>query len=191
MEKENGVSNEMKYGSKDRQEILSNSEQGVRVDMFQKEKEIQAKMEVVEEKRGVVVIAEPLQDRVIVRKMKEDLKRGLIIVPEAVRENSTKGEVVAVGPGRVGEPMGLKVGYVVMFGKLIGTEIEIDGELFLLMRESDIFAVLDKSSAFEPDVRQIVFEALGELAVSCDPTPTNTERIGNELLQKLSITMKQ
>ena len=92
---------------------------------------------VVENDKRVDVKCQPLGDRLLVRRVKEEQK-GLIIVPGAKRESSEKGEVVAVGPGRFGEAMVTVVGDQVMFTKHGVMEIEIDGEVFVLMRESDI-----------------------------------------------------
>jgi chaperonin GroES len=95
----------------------------------------------VEVEKRVEVKCQPLGDRVLVRRVKEEQK-GLIIVPNAKRENSEKGEIVAVGPGRFGEAMTSQVGDVVMFTKHAVMELEIDGEVFVLMRESDILATI-------------------------------------------------
>jgi len=92
---------------------------------------------VVERDVRVDVRCKPLGDRLLVRRLKEEQK-GLIIVPGARRESSEKGEVVAVGPGRFGELMTTVVGDQVMFTKHGVMELEIDGEVFVLMRESDI-----------------------------------------------------
>jgi chaperonin GroES len=92
-------------------------------------------------KEPVKVIAQPLGDRVIVRRIQEQQK-GLIIIPGAKRENSDMGKVVAVGPGRFGEAMTVVVGDEVLFPKNGVMEIEIDEEAMVMMRESDIHAIL-------------------------------------------------
>jgi len=92
-------------------------------------------------KEPVKVICRPLGDRMIVRRLEEEQK-GLIIIPGSVKEPSEKGVVVAIGPGRFEEPTVIKEGDVVMFNKIGMVEIEIEGEVFLLMRESDALCIL-------------------------------------------------
>jgi chaperonin GroES len=91
----------------------------------------------------------PLADRVLVRRLEEDLQKtaGGIIVPDTAKEKPQRGKVVAVGPGEMTEegkrkPMDVKVGNEVLFGKWSGSEISIDGEEYLFMKESDILAIL-------------------------------------------------
>jgi chaperonin GroES len=85
----------------------------------------------------------PLHDRVIVKPAeKAEKTAGGIIIPDTVQDKPQQGEVVAVGSGRKDEPLTVKVGDVVLFGKYGGTEIELDGEKFLLLKESDIFAII-------------------------------------------------
>ena len=90
----------------------------------------------------------PLHDRVLVKRFSEDEKsKGGIIIPDTAKEKPIKGEIVAVGQGRVGEdgavrPLDVAKGDQVLFGKYAGTEIKIDGEEFLMMREEDILGVL-------------------------------------------------
>ena len=90
----------------------------------------------------------PLADRVVVKPIEEEEKKqGGIIIPDTAKEKPQKGEVVAVGPGKVDDngnriPMEVKVGDKVLFGKYAGTEVEIDGEDYLIMRESDILAIV-------------------------------------------------
>ena len=92
----------------------------------------------------------PLADRVVVKPSKaEEKTKGGIIVPDTAKEKPVLGEVIAVGPGRVSDdgkviPMELKVGSMVLYGKYSGTEVTIEGEELLLMRESDIFAIMPK-----------------------------------------------
>ena len=89
----------------------------------------------------------PLQDRVIVRRMEEETTSpGGIVIPDSAAEKPIRGEVVAVGNGLVldnGEvrPLDLKVGDKVLFGKYSGTEVKVDGEDLLVMKEDDVMAV--------------------------------------------------
>ncbi|WP_029029273.1 co-chaperone GroES [Salinarimonas rosea] len=95
----------------------------------------------------------PLHDRVVVRRIEADTKTaGGIIIPDTAKEKPQQGEVVAVGPGarnEKGEVVALDVraGDRVLFGKWSGTEVRIDGEDLLIMKESDIMGVLDASEA--------------------------------------------
>ena len=85
----------------------------------------------------------PFADRVLVEAAAaEDKTAGGIIIPDTAKEKPQKGTVVAVGPGKKDEPMTVKVGDSVLYGKYAGTEITIDGENYLIMRESDIVAVI-------------------------------------------------
>jgi len=92
----------------------------------------------------------PLADRVVVRPSKaEEKTKGGIIVPDTAKEKPVWGEVIAAGPGRVADdgkkiPMEVKVGDRVLYGKYSGTEVTVDGEDLLIMRESDIFAIMPK-----------------------------------------------
>ena len=85
----------------------------------------------------------PLADRVIVAPAaaEEKTKSG-IIIPDTAKEKPQRGEIVAVGNGKKDEPMTVKVGDQVLYGKYAGTEISIEGTDYLIMKESDIFAVL-------------------------------------------------
>ena len=91
----------------------------------------------------------PLQDRVIIKRMEEEkMSSGGIVIPDSATEKPIKGEVVAVGNGLVldnGEvrPLDLKVGDKVLFGKYSGTEVTLDGEELLVMKEDDVMAVLE------------------------------------------------
>ncbi len=85
----------------------------------------------------------PLADRVLVEAAAaEDKTAGGIIIPDTAKEKPQKGTVVAVGPGKKDEPMTVKIGDSVLYGKYAGTEITIDGANYLIMRESDIVAVI-------------------------------------------------
>jgi len=91
----------------------------------------------------------PLHDRVIVRRLEEQEKtKGGIIIPESAKETPAEGKVVAVGPGKKEdgkvEPMGVKVNDVIIFSKYAGTEIKVEGEDLLIMREEDILGVVEK-----------------------------------------------
>jgi chaperonin GroES len=94
----------------------------------------------------------PLHDRVVVRRIDADQKTaGGIIIPDTAKEKPMEGEVVAVGSGARNEqgqlvPMDLKAGDRILFGKWSGTEVKVDGEELLIMKESDVMGVLDKSS---------------------------------------------
>ena len=89
----------------------------------------------------------PLFDRVLVKRMAEDTKTaGGIIIPDTAKEKPSKGEVVAVGTGDRDEqgrtiPMTVKVGDKVLFGKWSGTEVKIDGEELLIMKEADVLGI--------------------------------------------------
>ena len=85
----------------------------------------------------------PLADRVVVKAQEAEAKTASgIIIPDTAKEKPQKGEVVAVGIGKKDEPMTLKVGDKVLYGKYSGTELNVEGEDFLIMRESDILAVI-------------------------------------------------
>ena len=92
----------------------------------------------------------PLHDRVVVKRVEEDTKtKGGIIIPETAQEKPMQGKIIAVGPGARDEsgklvPLDVKKGDTVLFGKWSGTEVKIDGEELLIMKESDIMGVLDK-----------------------------------------------
>jgi chaperonin GroES len=87
--------------------------------------------------------AKPLKDRVIVEPTQaEEKTAGGIIIPDTAKEKPQKGIVVAVGTGKKDEPMTLKVGDTVLYGKYSGTEITIEGTAYLIMKEDDIYAVI-------------------------------------------------
>jgi chaperonin GroES len=95
----------------------------------------------------------PLHDRVVVRRVKEEEKsKGGIIIPDTAQEKPQEGEVIAVGPGARDEDgerieMDVSVGDRILFGKWSGTEVKIDGEDLLIMKESDIMGVIEKKKA--------------------------------------------
>lgn len=85
----------------------------------------------------------PLFDRVLIEPTAaEEVTLGGIIIPDTAKEKPLKGKVVAVGEGTKDEPMVLTVGNEVLFGKYAGTEIELDGVKYLIMRQNDVFAIL-------------------------------------------------
>lgn len=85
----------------------------------------------------------PLHDRVIVEAAAAEEKTSSgIIIPDTAKEKPQRGKIVAVGNGKKDEPMTVKVGDTVLYGKYSGTEVQIDGKDYLIMRESDIFAVI-------------------------------------------------
>ena len=91
----------------------------------------------------------PLHDRVVVKALEsEDRTRGGIIIPDTAKEKPMQGKVIAVGPGARGEdgklqPIGVKVGDKVLYGKWSGTEVKIDGDDLLIVKESDILGVVE------------------------------------------------
>ena len=95
----------------------------------------------------------PLHDRVLVRRVKEEEKtKGGIISPDTAKEKPQEGKVIAVGPGARGEdgkvtPLDVKVNDRILFGKWSGTEVTIDGEELIIMKESDILGVVEKTPA--------------------------------------------
>jgi chaperonin GroES len=95
----------------------------------------------------------PLHDRVLIRRVEqEDKTPGGIIIPDTAKEKPMEGEVIAVGPGARDEsgkvqPLDVKPGDRVLFGKWSGTEVKLDGEELIIMKESDIMGVLDASAA--------------------------------------------
>ena len=95
----------------------------------------------------------PLHDRVVVRRVDAELKTaGGIIIPDTVQEKPQQGEIVAVGPGARGDdneliPLDVKAGDRVLFGKWSGTEVKIDGEDLLIMKESDIMGIIEGTAA--------------------------------------------
>jgi len=91
----------------------------------------------------------PLHDRVVVRRLEEEEKTaGGIIIPDTAKEKPQEGEVIAVGPGARGEdgelhPLDVKAGDRVLFGKWSGTEVKLDGEEVIIMKESDIMGIVE------------------------------------------------
>jgi chaperonin GroES len=95
----------------------------------------------------------PLHDRVVVRRIEEDERTpGGIIIPDTAKEKPQQGKVIAVGPGArdekgVIQPLDVKAGDRILFGKWSGSEVKIDGEELLIMKESDILGVLEGAAA--------------------------------------------
>jgi len=95
----------------------------------------------------------PLHDRVLIRRVEsEEKSAGGIIIPDTAKEKPMEGEVVAAGPGARGEdgklqPMELKAGDRVLFGKWSGTEVKLEGEELIIMKESDIMGVIERDAA--------------------------------------------
>lgn len=86
---------------------------------------------------------QPLADRVLVKPAEAETKTaGGIIIPDTAKEKPQRGTVIAAGPGKKDEPMTVKAGDTVLYGKYSGTEIQVDGADYLIMRESDIFAIV-------------------------------------------------
>jgi chaperonin GroES len=89
------------------------------------------------------VSVKPLADRVLVEPAPAETKTaGGLIIPDTAKEKPMKGKVIAVGNGKPDEPMTVKVGDTVLYGKYAGTELQIDGKEMLIMRESDIYAII-------------------------------------------------
>lgn len=91
----------------------------------------------------------PLHDRVVIRRMEEErTSAGGIVIPDSATEKPSRGEVIAIGTGKIMEdgkvrPLDLKVGDKVLFGKYSGTEVEVGTEKFLVMREDDIMGIIE------------------------------------------------
>jgi chaperonin GroES len=93
----------------------------------------------------------PLQDRILVERIEEEIKKGGIIIPDSAKEKPQQGKVIAAGPGKVDEKgnriaMEVKKGDLILFGKYSGNEIRIGDEEHLIMREDDVLAVIEKES---------------------------------------------
>lgn len=85
----------------------------------------------------------PLADRVVIKAaLAEEKTASGIIIPDSAKEKPQKGEVVAAGPGTKDEEMQLKVGDIVLYGKYAGTELNLDGEDYLIMRQADVLAIV-------------------------------------------------
>ena len=91
----------------------------------------------------------PLGDRIVVERLEEETRKGSIIIPDTAKEKPQQGKVIAVGDGRFDEtgkriPMDIKKGDTILFGKYSGNEIKIDDKEYLIMREDDVLAIIDK-----------------------------------------------
>ena len=91
----------------------------------------------------------PLQDRILVERIEEEVKKGNIIIPDTAKEKPQHGKVIAVGPGRIDEtgkriPMDIKKDDLILFGKYSGNEIKVDDKELLIMSEEDVLAVIEK-----------------------------------------------
>jgi chaperonin GroES len=98
-------------------------------------------------KSATAAKVKPLADRVVIKALEEtEQMRGGLYIPDTAKEKPQQGEVIAVGPGRYDDgklvPMGVKVGDKVLYGKYSGTEVTIEGEQLLILRESDVLAVI-------------------------------------------------
>ena len=95
----------------------------------------------------------PLHDRVLIQPLEQDSKtKGGIIIPDTAKEKPVEGKVVAVGPGARDEsgklhPLDIKVGDLVLYGKWSGTEVKVDGEDLLIVKESDVMGVIEQTKA--------------------------------------------
>jgi chaperonin GroES len=92
----------------------------------------------------------PLHDRVVVRRLEEELtSAGGIVIPDSAAEKPTRGEIIAFGPGKILDngdvrALAVKVGDIVLFGKYSGTEVKLDGHELVVMREDDIMGIIEK-----------------------------------------------
>ena len=85
----------------------------------------------------------PLHDRVLVKRVDSDQKTaGGIIIPDTAQEKPQKGKIIAVGDGKKDEPLTVKIGDIVLYGKYSGTELKYEGKDYMIMRESDILAII-------------------------------------------------
>ena len=95
----------------------------------------------------------PLQDRILIRRIEaEEAFRGSIVIPDTAKEKPQEGEVVAIGDGKVLDsgqlqPLSVKVGDRILFGKYAGTEVTLDDEEYLIMREDDVLGILEGKAA--------------------------------------------
>jgi chaperonin GroES len=98
----------------------------------------------------------PLHDRILIRRVEEaETTRGGIIIPDSAKDKPQEGEVISVGKGKISEegkvrPLDVKVGDRILFGKYSGTEIKIDDEEFLIMREEEVLGILSGATKKEP-----------------------------------------
>lgn len=93
----------------------------------------------------------PLADRIVVERIEEEVKKGGIIIPDTAKEKPQHGKVIAAGPGRYDDkgnrvPMEVKKGDMILFGKYSGNEIKVDDTEYLIMREDDVLAIVEKET---------------------------------------------
>ncbi|MBS4015099.1 MAG: co-chaperone GroES [Candidatus Latescibacteria bacterium] len=93
----------------------------------------------------------PLADRIVVERLEEEVKKGGIIIPDSAKEKPQHGKVIAAGPGRFDDkgnriPMEVKKGDTILFGKYSGNEIKVDDIEYLIMREDDVLAIVEKET---------------------------------------------
>jgi chaperonin GroES len=111
--------------------------------------ELKGKLKDKESEKENTMKLRPLQDRVIVRQSEAESKTASgIVLPDTAKEKPTKGKVIAAGPGKVDDKgkhmeLAVRVGDTIFYGKYSGTDIEVDGEKFVILRESDILGVLE------------------------------------------------
>jgi chaperonin GroES len=104
---------------------------------------VKSNKNITKNKNRFIMNVKPLADRVLIQPIPaEEVTVSGIIIPDSAKEKPLKGTVLAVGPGTKDEEMQLKVGDVVLYGKYAGTEVEIDNEKVLIMRQSDVLAIL-------------------------------------------------
>lgn len=85
----------------------------------------------------------PLADRILIKPIEEEsVTKSGIIIPDTAKEKPQRGEIIAVGNGKKDEPLTVKVGDIVLYGKYAGTELKLDNQDYLIMRESDVFAII-------------------------------------------------
>lgn len=102
-------------------------------------------------RRKIFMLFRPLHDRVVIRRAEGDIKsKGGIIIPDTAKEKPQEGEVIAVGPGSRDEngrliPLDVKTGDTILFGKWSGTEVKINGEDLLIMKEADIMGIIENA----------------------------------------------
>jgi chaperonin GroES len=99
--------------------------------------------------QGGFMKVRPLQDRILVERIEEEIRKGGIIIPDSAKEKPQQGKVVAVGPGRIDEkgnrvPMDVKKGDIILFGKYSGNELRVGEDELLIMREEDVLAIVEK-----------------------------------------------
>ena len=99
-----------------------------------------------------VTNVKPLADRILIRRLEEEeVKRGGIIIPDTAKEKPQEGEVVAVGPGRTNDdgkhiPLEVKTGDRILIGKYSGTDVKIEGDEYVILREDDVLAIVGKKN---------------------------------------------